>query len=417
MADSGNDRVVRLASGITNAYDVATDSGSHVIATGFDNPYSVSVNSTEGSVWVADYGNDEVVKLDSDGTEVARVSGFYYPIAVAVNPRDGAVWVADYYHSEVVKLASDGTRIVRLGGFSYPRAVAVADSGAGNFYSSAAGGSTSHTYTHPGSYRAIFTVTDNNGQTAKKAVDITVRGVPEVTLTSNVNGGPAPLEVFFSATVNDLDGAVRSYAWDFDGDGTVDEASETSANARHVYPSAGTFEAILQVTDDDGYSSSDSVTIIVTQNPPTAKAGAAPMRGNAPLTVNFSGSGSDPDGTIVLYEWDFESDGTYDFSSATTPETTHAYNAPGLYTATLRVTDDSDLSKTDSVSVQVFAAGKPSALLSAAPTLGTSPFEVLFCAYGMDPDGTITKVELDFEGSGAYQSILAHGFRRQDGRR
>ena len=48
----------------------------------------------------------------------------------------------------------------------------------------------------------------------------------------------------------------------------------------------------------------------------------------------------DLDGIVVLCEWDFEDDGTYDYSSATSGTTDHTYAVSGVYTARLRVTDD-----------------------------------------------------------------------------
>ncbi|MHA2231391.1 MAG: PKD domain-containing protein [Candidatus Hodarchaeales archaeon] len=61
-----------------------------------------------------------------------------------------------------------------------------------------------------------------------------------------------------------------------------------------------------------------------------------------PITFNPSGS-YDLDGTIVLYEFDFESDGTYDVSNAVPTVVTHTYFTPGPYTVTLRVTDNDGL--------------------------------------------------------------------------
>jgi PKD repeat protein len=47
-------------------------------------------------------------------------------------------------------------------------------------------------------------------------------------------------------------------------------------------------------------------------NPPVAVASANPTSGPAPLTVQFTGSGSsDPDGDAITYSWDLNSDGTY----------------------------------------------------------------------------------------------------------
>jgi hypothetical protein len=47
---------------------------------GFSRTISVSVNVSDGTCWVADYDNHQVVKLSADGSaELARVDGFYYP--------------------------------------------------------------------------------------------------------------------------------------------------------------------------------------------------------------------------------------------------------------------------------------------------------------------------------------------------
>jgi PKD repeat protein len=73
---------------------------------------------------------------------------------------------------------------------------------------------------------------------------------------------------------------------------------------------------------------------------PTAVASADPLTGDSPLIVTFSAEEStDPDGKIVRWQWDFENDGTYDWSSTTSGTVTHEY-AAGEYTAKLLVTDD-----------------------------------------------------------------------------
>ena len=73
----------------------------------------------------------------------------------------------------------------------------------------------------------------------------------------------------------------------------------------------------------------------------------APTASPGPLTspvahtlTGLSGTGSDADGSIARYEWDFTNDGTFDYSSVSTASTTHDYGTAGTYTAKLRVTDD-----------------------------------------------------------------------------
>ncbi|WP_286817411.1 PKD domain-containing protein [Desulfobacter sp. UBA2225] len=84
---------------------------------------------------------------------------------------------------------------------------------------------------------------------------------------------------------------------------------------------------------------------------PTAVADASIYSGPAPLVVNFYGASSyDADGDIFSYDWDFG-----DGASQSDPQVTHTYDQPGMYTATLTVTDELGAIDTDSVSIEVVA--------------------------------------------------------------
>jgi PKD repeat protein len=73
-------------------------------------------------------------------------------------------------------------------------------------------------------------------------------------------------------------------------------------------------------------------------NAPQAVASASPTSGSAPLTVQFTGSGSsDPDGDPITYSWDLNGDGTY--GDATTANPSFTYTTAGTRQVTLRVTD------------------------------------------------------------------------------
>ena len=84
---------------------------------------------------------------------------------------------------------------------------------------------------------------------------------------------------------------------------------------------------------------------------PSAVISASTLRGTAPLAVAFSGTGSsDPDGSLVAYDWTFADGG-----SASGPSASRTYTTPGSYSALLRVTDNSGLSATSSVTITVDA--------------------------------------------------------------
>ena len=94
------------------------------------------------------------------------------------------------------------------------------------------------------------------------------------------------------------------------------------------------------------------ISYISANQPPTAVAQATPTNGPAPLTVRFDASGStDPDGDPLTYSWDLNGDGAFGDSTAVNPQ--RIYSASGNVTVSLRVTDPSGLSDTDSVVISV----------------------------------------------------------------
>ena len=117
---------------------------------------------------------------------------------------------------------------------------------------------------------------------------------------------------------------------------------------------------------------------------PTVQGFADPSTGAAPLLVQFSATGRDPQNRPLIYEWDFgDGGGTVNQSPR------HTYTEPGRYTATVTVTDVQGKTGTDTVEVVVTADGNepPVVVASANPRSGVAPLDVEFSADAIDPDG------------------------------
>jgi len=212
--------------------------------------------------------------------------------------------------------------------------------------------------------------------------------------------GKAPLSVHFSGTrSHDEDGSISSYGWNFG-----DSKSATGATADHTYTQSGEYRVILTVSDNQGYTSTSSVTIRTDNTPPVAVASVTPRSGPDPLTVTFDGTQSyDQDGKIQSFSWDFG-----DGFSERAAQTSHQYRKPGSYTAVLMVTDDRKASDTDEMVIMV-GNEPPIAIISVTPEHGSIPLKVTFDgSRSYDPDDTSLTFSWDF-GDGISGSSMTTG--------
>ena len=115
----------------------------------------------------------------------------------------------------------------------------------------------------------------------------------------------------------------------------------------------GNYTVRFTVIDDGGATATATIQISALANkPPIAHANAIPKMGKAPLTVRFYGEGTDPDGKIVSYHWEFPGLFFWNkYSDEQNPVRT--YWRPGLYYAKLTVTDDDGATDTDTVTILV----------------------------------------------------------------
>jgi len=244
----------------------------------------------------------------------------------------------------------------------------------------------SYTYDKPGFYRATLTVSDEQGLSATKTieVDVSKTSEPQAKIDASTFQGQAPLSVAFDGTKSTApEGRIISYKWDF-GDASPEETGEKIS---HDYSVPGKFKVKLVVETDlkKTAETTEDITVTAAKGAPTARIMSevngqpadtlASISGKVPLVVKFDSSFStDPENDIVRREWDFQGDKKFDESGTSV---SYTYNAPGKYLVTLRLTDSSKNISEAVVNVEV-KADDLIAVISADPNTGESPLWVAF---------------------------------------
>ncbi len=233
---------------------------------------------------------------------------------------------------------------------------------------------TTHTYSVPGTYAAVLTVTDNAGHTSTSTVvsaATSLDGVHWVIGAAEPSVGSAPLTVHFSVT--GMGQPPTSYDWGF-GDGASANASETS----HTYQSAGIYVARLNVTDSEGVNASYRMTVLVLRGGPPVTLSTASVVGlcysdvwNRVSFQGFAGGGTPP----YAFSWHF---GEGNATSALQSPTYSYEVAAWSHLANLTVTDADGVVATTAVSVLVVPGPCPARIVS--PWLVLAGFVVIAAA-------------------------------------
>ena len=168
-----------------------------------------------------------------------------------------------------------------------------------------------------GVYVFRLTVTDNDGATSTSDITITVNAVTppqnvapvanagnDITITLPVNN------VNLNGSGSDVDGIVVSYNWTMiNGPQSFVIVSASQAQTVVSQLQQGIYKFELQVTDNNGATGKDTITVTVNaalppvNMPPVANAGTDQVILFPANSMLLSGTGTDPDGVIVSYLW------------------------------------------------------------------------------------------------------------------
>ena len=254
-----------------------------------------------------------------------------------------------------------------------------------------------------GTYQFELRVTDNGGAFGRDTMQVTVNPVGANT-PPTANAGPDQTitlptnTVSISGTGTDPDGTIVAYLWtkiSGPAAGTITNPANAATSVTGLVQ--GTYRFVLRVTDNGGAFGRDTMQVTVnppsSNIPPTANAGA---NQTITLPTNFvivSGSGTDPDGTVVAYLWTkISGPAAGTITNATTPATSITGLVLGTYQFELRVTDNGGAFGRDTMQVTVNAAAgniPPTANAGPDQTITLPTNFVILAGNGTDPDGTI----------------------------
>jgi len=217
----------------------------------------------------------------------------------------------------------------------------------------------------------------------------------------------------------DLDGAITAWNWSFGS-----EAVRTQSSPAYAFLTAGTHLICLEVTDDVGAVDATCAEVSVSNLSPIACLVVQETEKPTGERFVLDASGSSdpsPAGSLTLYEWDLDGDGTYD-RETTSPTLTHAYADNGAYDVSVRVTDNAGASAV-SGTVRLVAQNRIPNVTDIAwtPELPDDGSAVGFSASFADADGEVVCLSwsvdghvvsqerepiLTFEDDGAYTVCL-----------
>ncbi len=256
-----------------------------------------------------------------------------------------------------------------------------------------------YTYTDVGTYTVNLTATNAAGSDSETKTDyITVSApydVPEADFFLDPTTMTAPYSV--SSLVYST-GPPTAYAWDFDGDGSIDS---TEMNATYEYTVPGIYTVTLNVSNPAGFdlvTKTDYITVSAPAVAPVAAFSANVTSGYAPLAVQFADlSTNTPD----MWWWEFNVPTSTLHSEEQNPVC--VYTEPGIYTSYLLASNVGGFDgeyKYDYITVLPPPAG-PVASFTSDVIAGHAPLSVQFTDTST---GSPTAWAWDFDGDAVADS-------------
>jgi PKD repeat protein len=160
-----------------------------------------------------------------------------------------------------------------------------------------------HQFVDNGTYNINLTVTDFNGSSTQQSTQITVDNlaptlVVDKSINTNINQGET---ITFGANYSDSgSNDSLNITWDF-GDGS--EPISFVNNPSHQFTKAGTHNVTVTITDNDGASTTDTISVTINNLAPTINTIDIPTNIKEGETVQLTANATDAGNDFLTYNW------------------------------------------------------------------------------------------------------------------
>lgn len=150
-----------------------------------------------------------------------------------------------------------------------------------------------HTFADDGTYSGLLTVSDSNGNTARKSFSVEVGNLAPVANAGPNTAGKWGRDLAFNGSAVDpspIDQGTLAYTWDFGDGGPPKTIADGGSSTTHAYARPGTYVATLTVCDKDGACSNpDTRQVTIDKRDVTLSyLGATSGRYDTPATLSAS---------------------------------------------------------------------------------------------------------------------------------
>ncbi|MFT4535737.1 MAG: PKD repeat protein [Saprospiraceae bacterium] len=343
---------------------------------------SNSSNNTDDYVWTFEGGSPST-SGEENPTVTYEVAGDWDVTLTVLNETGDDVLQITEYISVLGQPVSDFSYTVNASDVDFTNFSVFGDTYIWTFGdgSSSTEEEPTHTYDEDGTYTVVLTVENECGSNSSSTeVIISLEPIPSFSI-SNEDEGCAPMTVNYQNTSTN---SPDTFEWEFEGGSP---ATSTDENPEVIYTTAGIYDVILTVTNENGSNSETFVDYITINDVPTTDF----IANENGLVVTFT----DQSSGAVSYAWSFGDGNT---STAINP--THTYSEEGVYTVTLETTNECGTTA-ESISINNYTP--VSASFTSDITNGCADLEVGFIDQS---SSNVTSWSWTFDGGTPATSVL-----------